>query len=563
MDFSKFKQKIYKAIKVLLFFSVGLLIFESSQTVLAKKWNRPVFPESVSASLNTFYNQQEGVDQVLFFGTSHSEFGVSPMEIYEDSGIVSYNLSTSSQPIEVTYHLLKSALETQAPNVVMLDVSSLFFDDTINTAAWRYVLDGMPFCETKIEMAMEFAKYVNDTNQFDLSCEKDFINALVPMFQYHTRWDELTERDFHDVWMNHSYVNAGYFMSTSRAGSVSVDEMNLTATTLSEQDKYYKIICDEDECQYYDGNDSLYPVEITNRKKKYLNLIENLCKENEATLVLAKYPSIANPIYYGSAWTLERSEVMKEFAEEEGLQFLDFVYDIDCGFDYTSDFQDGGAHCNYYGAKKISLWLSNYLHIFFGLQSIENETFEENREIYDKLTEIAEIQISRDSNEILNYITENKNKYIICISAKDDMVSGLSDEEIWALNSLGLKTDFRNTMSYSDSYLAIIDQGDVEIERASNREISYETKIKDCGDDEIKISLVSSGYLSSPDSQIVINNEDYSLDNRGLNIVLIDVETQQVVISKSIDTFMPIEEQTVSSGNDLTMLLNYWEELIK
>ena len=130
--------------------------------------------------MNTFYNQQEGVDQVLFFGTSHSEFGVSPMEIYEDSGIVSYNLSTSSQPIEVTYHLLKSALETQAPNVVMLDVSSLFFDDTINTAAWRYVLDGMPFCETKIEMAMEFAKYVNDTNQFDLSCEKDFIHSWTP-----------------------------------------------------------------------------------------------------------------------------------------------------------------------------------------------------------------------------------------------------------------------------------------------------------------------------------------------------------------------------------------------
>lgn len=563
MEKSLIKQKVFNLIKICLFISLGVLIFGSAQQILSKSWNYPNFTENHTAGLKTFYEQDNDIDQVLFLGTSHTEYGVSPMEIYEDSGIVSYNLATSGQPIEVTYHLLKSAFETQSPNVVVLDVSSLFFNDTLNTAGWRYVLDGMPFGKTKIEMAREYSMYANDTDEFDLSCEKDFINALVPMFQYHTRWDELTEMDFDDVWSNNSYATAGYFLSTYRNGSLSIDEMNSIAETLDEQNTYYRTICDDEECEYYGDDDSLYSVDITNRKKKYLSFIKELCEKNESVLVLAKFPTINNPITYSSSWTIQRSEATKELAEDEGIQFLDFVYDIDCGFDNTADFQDGGAHCNYLGAKKVSLWLSNYLQTFFGLQSKENAEFDKNKEIYDKLTEVAEIQLSRDCSEIMDYIVENKEKYIVCISTSDDMVSGLDDEEIYALEALGLKTDFRNAMSYSDSYVAIVNQGKVEIERASNRKIKYNTTLSNVDGDEININILSSGYYTSSDSQIEVNGEDYSLGGRGINIVLIDAETHEVVVSKTIDTYQPVGEHAVSSGDDLIMLYEYWEEQLK
>lgn len=85
------------------------------------------------------------------------------MEIYENSGIVSYNLSTSGQSIEVTYYLLRSALERQLPKVVVLDASSLFFDDDIDIKNWRYVLDEMPMGKTKIAMARKYAKLINNT----------------------------------------------------------------------------------------------------------------------------------------------------------------------------------------------------------------------------------------------------------------------------------------------------------------------------------------------------------------------------------------------------------------
>ncbi len=563
MEESKNKQKINNIVKVCLFIGFGFMIFFLFQKVLSQSYDSPYMRDNVTTSLNTFYSQQENVDQVLFMGTSHSEYGVSPMEIYEDSGIVSYNLSTSGQPIEVTYYLLKSALETQSPEVVFLDASSLFFGDSISTSAWRYVLDEMSFGETKIEMAREYSMLVNDTEKFDLSCEKDFVNALVPMFQYHTRWDELSEMDFNDVWSSNSFVTAGYFMSSNSNGSLSVEAMNDIVDDMNGDDTYYENLCEEEGCDYYEGNSSLYSANITKRKKKYLKKIQKLCESNNVTLVLTKYPTVANPIYYTSAWTYERSEIVKDLATEMGLSYLDFVYDIDYGFDNTTDFQDGGAHSNYTGAKKISLYLSEYLQSTFGLEACENETFEENRELYDKLTEVAELQLSRDCNEILDYIVENKDKYIVCISASDDMASGLGEEEITALQALGLKADFTEGMNYSDSYIAIIDQGEVYIERQSNRKISYKATIDDCGEDDISISILSSGYRTQTDSEIKVNGTDYSLNNRGINIVLIDAETQVVVMSKSIDTYQQPEEHTVNSGNDIVMLQNYWEELMK
>ena len=61
---------------------------------------------------------------VLFLGTSHVGKGISPMKIYENTGIKSYNLFTSMQGVESSFFLLENALKRQQPKVVFLDVSS-------------------------------------------------------------------------------------------------------------------------------------------------------------------------------------------------------------------------------------------------------------------------------------------------------------------------------------------------------------------------------------------------------------------------------------------------------
>ncbi len=562
MDHSPNKEKRKTILKVGIFILIGLGIFTIAQKILTQSWDRPEFFENVSANLKSFYSQEKNVDQAIFLGTSHSEFGASPMEIYEDAGIVSYNLSTSVQPIEVSYYLLRSAFESQSPDVVFLDVSNLYFDDSFEEIGWRYVLDGMPFGKTKLAMARRYATLFNEKESFDLSCEKDFINALFPIFQYHTRWSKLSEADFDDIWLDSFYATAGYCLHSHRVPSITVEEMNEIAASLEEADAPYEIsyVGEKNES---DAEESLYSVEITDRKLTYLSLIKELCESKGATLVLVKYPAIWDPVSYASAWTEERSAMTERLADEMGLEYLDFLYDIDTGFDYRMDFFDGGAHCNYSGAKKISLYLSDYLQNRFGLEAEEDAQFEENREIYDKVTALAEIQISRDCDELLEYIAENQDKYVICISAQEDMISGLGEEEREAFRALGLEAVEENDLSYADSYLAIIDQGKVIKEDASNRRLEYETSLEDCGEKAIDISMVSSGRYTDPDSKILINDTEYSLNSRGINLVLIDAQTQVVVMSRTIDTGQTEGGHYVAVWEDEDCLQNYWEGLLK
>lgn len=74
------------------------------------KWNYPAFADNTSYAVNTFYRQKEETDDVVFAGTSHIIFGVSPMEMYKNSGIVSFNIGTSLQGMAETYVLTKKRL---------------------------------------------------------------------------------------------------------------------------------------------------------------------------------------------------------------------------------------------------------------------------------------------------------------------------------------------------------------------------------------------------------------------------------------------------------------------
>ncbi len=558
------KEKIKRISKVLIFILIGIFLFCFFQKILARNWDDwDGFAENQTASLKTFYSQEKNIDQVLFMGTSHSEYAVSPMEIYEDSGIVSYNISTSVQFIEAGYYLLDSAFSSQSPKVVVLDASNLYFGDTVAANRWRYIMDGMPMSKAKIRMARKLAMLQNDTDQFDLSCEKDFLNALVPMFQYHTRWSELSQFDFEDVMLESNYIPAGYTMQTTLEAGISAEEMNDITALLTASNNAYEKDYNEKGMISSDAEDSLYSVEITDRTLLYLELIQELCEENGAKLVLTKYPVMTSPIDYYSAWTREKSDYTKELADELGLEFLDFVYDIDCGFDYQTDFCDGGRHCNYRGAKKISLYLSDYLQNTCGLEGQVDEAFEANIENYDKLAEIAELQLSVDCSEIMDNLLAHKEQYIICIAAQGDITSSIGEEEKSAFRELGLKTNYQKDMAYADSYIAVINRGKVLVEKTANRKIEYEGRINDLEGEDLELSIISSGNFTGPNASISINGEDYSLHGAGINIVVIDKDTQCVLASKVIDTSRNNGEHTVELGDNFNLFEDYWEELIK
>jgi len=60
-------------------------VLECLSNILERKDSRIIFQE--------FYEQSENFD-VLFFGTSHMDSAVSPMDMWEQNGIVGYNMAT-------------------------------------------------------------------------------------------------------------------------------------------------------------------------------------------------------------------------------------------------------------------------------------------------------------------------------------------------------------------------------------------------------------------------------------------------------------------------------------
>ena len=65
-----------------------------------------------------------------------------------------------------------------------------------------------------------------------------------------------------------------------------------------------------------------------------------------------------------NSWNMARHQAVADYASDRNIPFIDFnMKDMmtKTGFDWLTDSRDGGNHLNYSGAKKISIWLGNYL----------------------------------------------------------------------------------------------------------------------------------------------------------------------------------------------------------
>ena len=114
-------------IKAVLFLAIGIFLFLGLQKFITPRWNYINTSENIYTKITAFENLDENIEQVIFLGTSHMRSGVSPIEMYRDNHIVTYNLGTSIQTLEGSYFLAKEAFRTQNPKVIVMDTSSLFF----------------------------------------------------------------------------------------------------------------------------------------------------------------------------------------------------------------------------------------------------------------------------------------------------------------------------------------------------------------------------------------------------------------------------------------------------
>lgn len=94
-------------------------------------------------------------------------------------------------------------------------------------------------------------------------------------------------------------------------------------------------------------------IEEINRRA--IERIKKICDENGAKLILVSTPST-------KCWNYKRHNGMVSYAKEIQCEFYDLnLMPKEVPIDWANDTRDKGDHLNYFGAKKVTSFLSEYL----------------------------------------------------------------------------------------------------------------------------------------------------------------------------------------------------------
>lgn len=275
-----------------------------------------------TATFKGFYEQKKDSIDLIFLGSSHGACAFDP-EVMDEYGINSYNLSCEQQNLFTTYYWLKEALKTQKPQTVVIDIYMLYlFDDEVmqatNANKTHKAFDFMRMSPNKLSACFN-AKKVDD--------ELTFASMLLPNTLYHTRWKEISQKDFTLSFAEGSDFLRGYYPMYNQ-GVEGYEPMDID---------YEGELCEPN------------PVML-----EYLFKIMKLCEDKGIKLVLVSTPT--------SLETNGQHLMMWSLASFFGtnVDFYDFntkeVY-RDCGYDFVVDNNDDD-HANVNGAKKITAYLA-------------------------------------------------------------------------------------------------------------------------------------------------------------------------------------------------------------
>jgi hypothetical protein len=304
------KRKWIKIISSALIVVLGLYLL---QRLLVPKYVDGIVEGAFVAE---YYEQEDKDFDVIFVGDCEVYENFSPITLWEEYGINSYIRGSAEQYIWQSYYLLEDTLRYETPQVVVFNVQSLQFNESQSEAYNRMTLEGMKWSPSKVKAI--FASMKED---------ESFVDYVFPILRYHSRWSELTATDVEYMFSSKKVSHNGYYM---RVDVKPVEELP-TARELSN----------------YTFGDNAW---------KYLDMMRELCAENDIELLLIKAPSLM-PYWYD-----EYEEQVEEYAETYGLRYINFLELTDeIGIDYTKDTYDAGLHMNLSGAEKLSGYLGNVL----------------------------------------------------------------------------------------------------------------------------------------------------------------------------------------------------------
>lgn len=560
--------------KTVIFFLLLGILFLAVQMLLLPKWRYPVDLEEHLSRVEEYHSIRKDSVQVLFAGTSHVMYGVDPMQIYQESGIVSYNLGCSLQRMATMYYQLADAFDDQSPKVVMVDASSLYLDLYFEPA-WRHLLDLESYLSgSRLAASLQFSgdRYLSTVHEIpnSLFAEWDeklgyWFDAYFSFFANHTRWDELSQSDF-EIMPADRYYSKGYlFRPDAVPADSEVDEINKEAYEKQTETGQEELIIDRGERIVNSRSSEPYNYLVNKEQAGWLEKIRQLCAEHGARLVLIKIPVQKNIREYSSSWTKLKSEEIKKIASQMNISFLDLMYDTDIHIDGKQDYYDGGSHLNFRGAEKVSDYLASYLTKECGLEGQKNAYYDSGMRWYRKLNTVKELIRADQWSEYIKALHKRSDgkTILLALNSTDDQFS----MEDWnELKTIGVETPYHQDMS-STSYVGVIQDGKSVYEVSGRLPATVEFPLNSKSVADLK--SVSDIWLASEPGQasIQLDHEEKTENSPGLNIIVYDNDTQTIIDrvsfckSSADGTVECRRDWSVISGDLLIYLKRLYNEL--
>ena len=261
----------------------------------------------------------------MFFGTSQSYCTFDP-EIFDDYNLKTYNRGRQQQTMNYTYYYVKDALDNSDIDVVVLEIFGMFYDEDDTGFTSEGVRDSslndLRYSDIKVEA-------IRDCVPEDLQ-----LSYLFPLDKYHSRWEELDYSSF-EGWKE-SFMNS-YF---------------------TEEGRGFKHWAGAQPCGYASW-DEIFSEErrpVYEENFRYLDMMNELCKEHGTELVLVRAPFPCNEK------TVEMTNTVMDWADTHEVELINCMKVTDViGLNFEEDSLDAGTHLNESGGKKVSRYIAEYL----------------------------------------------------------------------------------------------------------------------------------------------------------------------------------------------------------
>lgn len=268
----------------------------------------------VGSSITQLEYTEDNMIDAVFVGSSHVFAGISPATMWNEFGIASFAMSVSGMDMDSTYYYLKNLLKTQSPKYVFVDIYSITFEKhAVEENLYRNMLS-IPYSKNSYDLVNAYFDK-DDDSRWDYLLKWPII---------HTRYKEINFNDFKDLDL--ARYGRGERVEFASTGSINLE--------------------------YLDVSDV---ASLDDKRLNWLQSLKNLSYREDFELIFCVIPysvSYADKSYLNA---------VRQFANENGITYLDFNETIDeIGLNYTGDCSDS-YHLNAYGAEKLSRWIGTYL----------------------------------------------------------------------------------------------------------------------------------------------------------------------------------------------------------